>query len=220
MGPLKEMICHVLLIETEQGLVLVDSGLGMADIAEADKRLGMHTLKTIRPRLNPNETALRQLQKLGFTARDVTHIILTHLRYRPIQWSHGPDWEIHKVSVGERWFDLECVKELKGLPPEILVVPLTGHTLGHCGVAIKQPEGWLLHAGDAYFYHGQLDPHKPRCPVGLRWFQTMMQVDGETRLHNLAKLREIAGNHADQVKIFCSHDPVEFSRFAPQNKAV
>ena len=38
------------------------------------------------------------------------------------------------------------------------MVPLPGHTLGHAGVAIDTPDGWLLNAGDAYFYRHEMDP--------------------------------------------------------------
>ncbi len=31
-----------------------------------------------------------------------------------------------------------------------------GHTLGHAGVAIDTPQGWLLHAGDAYLHRDEL----------------------------------------------------------------
>lgn len=89
------------------------------------------------------------------------------------------------------------------------MIPLPGHTLGHCGIAYKIGERWSLHAGDAYFFHGELDKAKPRAPLGIRWFETMMQVDEESRLYHLKKLRTLT----DQVDIFCSHDPADLSRF-------
>jgi glyoxylase-like metal-dependent hydrolase (beta-lactamase superfamily II) len=49
----------------------------------------------------------------------------------------------------------EAVRDLDGLPPEILLVPLAGHTWGHSAVAIDTGDGWLLHAGDAYFFRGE-----------------------------------------------------------------
>jgi glyoxylase-like metal-dependent hydrolase (beta-lactamase superfamily II) len=71
-------ICHVLLIETDEGLVLVDSGYGLADIAAPGARLGA-TRHLMRPALDPQETARRQIERLGFAAADVRHILLTHL---------------------------------------------------------------------------------------------------------------------------------------------
>ena len=35
--------------------------------------------------------------------------------------------------------------------------------------------GWLLLAGDAYFYHDEMDPESPRCTPGMRFYQRMME---------------------------------------------
>ncbi len=73
------MVAHCLLAETEEGLVLIDSGIGTRDIAEPEERLGTGFVKLARPLLDPSETAVRQVQALGFQAKDVRHIVLTHL---------------------------------------------------------------------------------------------------------------------------------------------
>lgn len=73
-----EMVCHCLLIETAAGLVLVDTGIGSQDIRRPEQ-LGRAFLQGTRPRLDHQETALAQIQALGFTPRDVRHIIVTHL---------------------------------------------------------------------------------------------------------------------------------------------
>ncbi|MET0699816.1 MAG: MBL fold metallo-hydrolase [Mycobacterium sp.] len=71
------MVCHVLLIETGAGLVLVDSGFGLPDCDEP-RRLGL-TRHFIRPLLRRDETAVRQVEALGFHRDDVRHIVVTHL---------------------------------------------------------------------------------------------------------------------------------------------
>ncbi|MGW4350494.1 MBL fold metallo-hydrolase [Nocardia sp. NPDC004582] len=76
--PFGTFVCHVLLIETAAGLVLVDSGFGLADIADPAGRLGF-SRKVNRPVLDPAETAVRQIEGLGFAPTDVRHIIATHL---------------------------------------------------------------------------------------------------------------------------------------------
>ena len=49
----------------------------------------------------------------------------------------------------------------------MLLVPLAGHTWGHSGVAIAEDGGgWLLHAGDAYFYRGEVGSEHYECPPG------------------------------------------------------
>ena len=73
-----QLVTHVLAAETEHGLVLVDTGYGTADLADPSERLGplRHFLN---PAYSPAETAIAQIQALGYTADDVGHIVLTHL---------------------------------------------------------------------------------------------------------------------------------------------
>lgn len=69
---------RVLLVEAPDGLVLVDSGIGLRDIADPAARLGpgRHLL---RPSLDPAETAFRRIGALGLDPADVRDIVLTHL---------------------------------------------------------------------------------------------------------------------------------------------
>ncbi|MFC5676815.1 MBL fold metallo-hydrolase [Aeromicrobium endophyticum] len=74
------LVCHVLLCETDDGLVLVDTGLGLDDYADPKGRMGpsRHLLK---PVMDPAASAVLQLQTRGFSATDVTHVVLTHLDF-------------------------------------------------------------------------------------------------------------------------------------------
>jgi glyoxylase-like metal-dependent hydrolase (beta-lactamase superfamily II) len=76
--PTAPLVCHVLLLETDTSLVLVDTGFGLLDIADPKGRLGSYR-HVIRPALDPAETAVRQVEALGFAAGDVRHVALTHL---------------------------------------------------------------------------------------------------------------------------------------------
>ncbi len=73
------LVCHCLLIETPDGLVLVDTGLGRKDVAEPNRRLGWLFANLFGPRLARGETACSQIEALGFGAGDVRHILPTHL---------------------------------------------------------------------------------------------------------------------------------------------
>ena len=42
----------------------------------------------------------------------------------------------------------------------------------------------------------------------------MMEVDRHARLVNQARLRRLSLDHADEVRIFCAHDAVEFELLA------
>ncbi len=242
-----KMVCHVLLIETPRdGLVLVDTGIGRLDV-EAPIRLGRPFLAMMRPLMSLSETAVMQVQQLGFKVEDVRHIIVTHLdldhasglpdfpnakvhvfepefvaamhpdfrsksRYLPVQWAHSPRWIKYPSNVGESWFGFNNAHPIQGLSEDILLVPLIGHTHGHCGVAVRGEEGWMLHCGDAYFFRGQLQ-QPPEMPMGLRLFEQMIQTERKMRIENLARLRALQQSHGHEIKIFCAHDPVEFERF-------
>ncbi len=71
------LVCHVLVIETNGGLVLVDSGFGTNDCARPDG-LGRIRRRLIRPAFDHAETLAAQLPLLGFRSSDVRHIIVTH----------------------------------------------------------------------------------------------------------------------------------------------
>jgi glyoxylase-like metal-dependent hydrolase (beta-lactamase superfamily II) len=75
-----EIVCHVLLCETDGGLVLVDTGLGLADYADPKRRVGP-TRFLLKPVMDASLTALRQVEAMGHSAVDVTHIVLTHLDF-------------------------------------------------------------------------------------------------------------------------------------------
>ena len=242
------LVCHCLLIETDAGLVLVDTGFGMRDVDHPGRRLSPFFRALNNPQLREDETAAAQIRALGFNLGDVRHIIVTHLdfdhaggledfphaavhvtarekevadarqggafvgtrRYRPQQWNEVEEWRLYPFGGGERWFGFDAVRDLDGLPPEILLVPLEGHTWGHAGVAIREDDGWLLHAGDAYFYRGEVGARQYFCTPALRGYQRMMEVDRKARLQNQARLRQVSIDHGDEVRIICAHDPVEF----------
>jgi glyoxylase-like metal-dependent hydrolase (beta-lactamase superfamily II) len=152
------------------------------------------------------EARVHVLQAEADVAED-RHGMIQSRRYRPEQWDEVRNWRFYNPG-GERWFGFDAVRDLDGLPPEILMVPLPGHTVGHAGVAIDTPDGWLLNAGDAYFHRHEMDP-EPHCTPGLAAYQRMMEMDRPTRLHNQERLRELANDGRSDVRIFCSHDPVE-----------
>ncbi|WP_219471298.1 MBL fold metallo-hydrolase [Nonomuraea rhizosphaerae] len=129
-------------------------------------------------------------------------------RYRPSHWAHGPRWVTYDGD-GERWFGVEGVRP-STFSTDFLMVPLGGHTRGHAGVAVRDGERWLLHAGDAYFHHGELAPDEPRSHPLMDIVQLDSQVDEPARLASQARLRDLANTHS--VDVFCAHDPWELRR--------
>lgn len=240
-----ELVVHALLVESRDGLVLVETGMGLDDVRDPWRRLGASFVAATRPGLREEKTAARQIEALGFARSDVRHVVVTHLdvdhagglpdfpdaavhvhrreqeaalspptrgergRYRPPHLAHGPRWALHEEG-GDRWLGFESVK---AVGDDVALVPLFGHTRGHCAVAVRAPEGsgaeWLLHCGDAYFFHGEVE-EPPSCPLGLRLFQRLMAVDDARRRANVARLRELRREHGARVRLFSAHSAVEY----------
>lgn len=237
-GPLP---CRVLLVEAPGGLVLVDTGLGLRDVAEPRDRLGP-LRHVIRPALRPAETAVRRIEAMGLDPGDVRHVVLTHLdvdhiggladvpaatvhvsttaltwairtprfvekrRYRRTQWAHGPRFVEYEFGR-DRWEGFR-VSRLDDVAEGVLLVDLPGHTRGHSGVYVPGHDGHggVLHAGDAFYHRGQVDPGvstPPAIPVRER----LMALEPTAIDLTHARLTALAERRRDSVDVVCSHDP-------------
>lgn len=241
-----KVVCHCLLLETDQGLVLVDTGLGVQDYLHTKARLGNLVSRLGRIENNLELTALAQIQNLGFSSKDVKHILISHLdfdhaggisdfphatvhilsseynatqnffslknkaRYKTQQFRQHRYWKFIEPDQGEAWFNLHQVQGFHIFQDEILMIPLLGHSQGHCGVAIKQNDGWLFFCGDAYFSHLQLNPtNRLRTLDKLERF---FAEDNQRRIDNLHKIQQLAQNEKN-IEIICAHDPIELARY-------
>lgn len=74
-----KMVCHCLVLEVDDGLVLVDSGMGVGDLIDPRAALGALFTTVTRPRRDVADSAVRQIERFGFRAADVRHIVVTHL---------------------------------------------------------------------------------------------------------------------------------------------
>ncbi len=203
-----------ILVETTQGLVLIDTGPGRADYLRPPGILRVFQVITRVP-MDADEAAFRQVDRLGFNPDEVRHIVLTHMHFdhcgglgdfpeatvhvhqreleafmgRPEQFSdlayvrrhvaHRPHFALY-ADRGESWYGLPAI----ALPfePEMWLVPLPGHTRGHCGVAIRTGAGWHFHVADA-------------GPVALEDYSPAWLVNF------------VLGPHADRLRAFAAAHP-------------
>ncbi|MBI1321900.1 MBL fold metallo-hydrolase [bacterium] len=227
------VVCHCLLIQDHSVLALVDTGIGLNDIRNPVERLGQSLIEQAGFRFREHDTAVKRTESLGLNPADVKHIILTHCdpdhvggladfpnaevhlseeelnhsksgnpRYVMTMFEHGPKWRTHAPS-SRTWFGLEARPISLNFESEILLIPLFGHTLGHCGVAVRKPDGgWLLHVGDAYYLRAELtEEHHP-----VSAFAAMRADDDTRRLRSLKELRRLHYEHSDEIELFGYHD--------------
>ncbi len=99
-GPTATLICHCLLVETDQGLVLVDTGFGVRDVTRPYQRISPLFIHLNRIQFDRRATALHQVEALGFSRRDVRHIVLTHLDFDHAGGLEDfPDATVHVMGV-------------------------------------------------------------------------------------------------------------------------
>jgi len=233
-------IIYCLLVETNDGLLLVDTGIGAKDYTTPTWFMHLFT-QLVRMPCDVAETAANQVIRLGYQVADVRHIVMTHLHldhasglsdfpdakvhisrpeyevamgrwvlmprgYIADHWSHGPDWIIHEGEP-ETWFGFDSFRVQEGLRPEVLMIPLPGHTSGHCGVAIKTPNAWWLHCGDAVSrFYPSADPY---CLSDGSPNWLVRQLIGE----HVPRLRALIREHGDEVKIIGAHDSHSLARY-------
>ena len=228
--------CHCLLLEDRAGLALIDTGIGLEDVERPLERIGQPLIDLAGFQFHAGDTAIRQIERRGLRPADVAEIILTHAdpdhtggladfphatvhisaeeharletghwRYLPQHFAHQPHWRTYAASP-ERWFGLEARRVALSLRADVLLIPLFGHTLGHCGVAVRQDDRWVLHVGDAYYLRIELttDEHPVSALAAQR------ADDDALRRRSLAELRRMARDHSAEIEMFGYHDFAEF----------
>jgi glyoxylase-like metal-dependent hydrolase (beta-lactamase superfamily II) len=73
-----QAIVYCLLLESSEGLILVDTGFGTKDYSTPSPRMRFFCYFAGVPG-DQEETALYQITEMGFQKEDVRHIVLTHL---------------------------------------------------------------------------------------------------------------------------------------------
>lgn len=229
-------ICHCLIIEDNEGLALIDSGLGLIEMQKPLERFGEGLLNGWGFTIDERLSAIVQLKDLGVKPSDIKHILLTHA---DVDHAGGlrdfPDAQVHLLNeeldnimnknprylynqfehqpkwktykpADDQWFGLEAREVEIGFSVPVYFIPLKGHTFGHAGVAIPQGDKWVLHAGDTYYRYDEVVNKDSRVNVTA----THSADDNAARLASLDHLRRLKDEHSSDIEFFSTHDILEF----------
>ncbi len=243
--PRVDSVTYCLLIETVDGLLLVDTGFGVQDYVRPSPMMRGFMLWMGVPR-RMEETAVRQIEALGYSAGDVKHIVVTHLHldhagglrdfpdakvhvyrteyearehprglierfYDPRHWSHGPDWVVYDEPDGD-WYGFESICVAEDYPVDVRLIPLPGHTRGHCGVAVATDDGWLLQCGDAAScQHPATDVHGSERGSYVMAFVPAWLTRRMVGPH-VPRLRALVREHGAEIEAISGHDVYSLRR--------
>jgi len=104
--------------------------------------------------------------------------------------AHDPRFIFYQDG-NDSWFDFPAIP--LHVAPEMYLIPLNGHTRGHCGIAFRTDSGWWFHLGDAaplqfehlfpaWFERLVLGDHIPRLLAFRNRHPDMQITTGHMRL--------------------------------------
>ncbi|MFF9499671.1 MBL fold metallo-hydrolase [Streptomyces sp. NPDC014656] len=231
-------VCRCLLIELEDRLVAVDTGIGLGDIESPGLRLGEDWVARVGPVLDPGETLVARVVSLGLDPRDVSDVVLTHHHRDHVGGLADLPWaRVHATSAcrsaveagdggvvpaqwahGVRWAPAPVPAArwrghaswaLDGLPASVRLVALAGHSPGHAGVLVED-----AFRGRELLHVGDAVHHRAQltrtAPPAVEAFAASAQHDETARLRTQRLLAELADEGS--VRLVSSHDPVPLDR--------
>ncbi len=95
--------------------------------------------------------------KVHVSVEEKANLASGNPRYSLSQVAHEPRWVAYGESSEVDWYGIGSRPVNISPKIDIRLLPLFGHTLGHCGVAIANEGRWLVHTGDAYYLRAELE---------------------------------------------------------------
>ncbi|CAM3429799.1 MBL fold metallo-hydrolase [Elizabethkingia occulta] len=241
-SPFNDNVCgHCLLIQEDNKLILIDTGIGLLDTQQPVERIGQQLIDMVGYRFSEDLTAILQIKNLGFAPQQVTDCIISHMdndhiggvadfpqatvhvgaeefdsfnsgnpRYIKLPMAHLPTIKTYAKTTDE-WYGFEARKIETDTEAEIYLIPLFGHTEGHCGIAIKANNQWIFYVADAYYLKAEL--YDSSHPVNE--LARISAEDNDLRIENINKIRKLTDEYPE-IEVFGYHDIEEFRRYNPE----
>lgn len=228
--------CHCLLVEDPSGLVLIDAGIGLCDVAEPARRIGAERVEQFGFQFDEALTAVRQLKARGHAPDAVRHIVLTHLDADhvggladfPTARVHVSERELAALRAGSARYAVAQFAHGPRWDPHGPggVVPWFGLDsyplpLGLAAEVrlVSLPGHTHGHCGVAVSrdgawtlhvgdaYYLRVELERDDHPVSA--LSAAAAEDDARRRTTLRTLRRLQQEHGDRVEMFCYHDPTE-----------
>lgn len=212
-GELESAPIGVFAVDTGEGVVLVDSGANEEVVWDPDECPRFY-VPFRQPVIRESDAILPRLAEAGYTAADVTHVVITHMHsdhsggirrfpgariviQRPeLEYARtaGPergmlrtDWELPTTQ----W---DVVEGDVQVAPGVLAFATYGHTPGHQSVIVRLEHSDVIVPGDAGATVRNFDEMIP--PGGA--------TDLETAVVSMERINEV--RHRTNALLFPGHD--------------
>ncbi|MHC1561042.1 N-acyl homoserine lactonase family protein [Actinomycetospora sp. C-140] len=218
-----ELVVPSFLVEHDDGLVLIDTGLAPEAADDPVATYGAELGEKVR--MAPAQRLDRQLAGIGVDPGDVTHVVVSHVHFdhtgglRHVPHARfvlgagdrgavdGSDADVAALARAE---DLDPVRDADWTFPDgdldlfgdgaVTVLAMRGHTPGNTSVLVRSDGGPLLLSCDTAHLHEAL--HRP-APMAA----DTVRADALASLHRLIGL---AATH--DAPVWVTHDPQDWAR--------
>lgn len=206
-GKILRVPVYSVLLETEKGYVLIDTGLNPDGLGDPEKTWG-ERVKTIPPIMYPEDDIRRGLERINVNTNEVKYVINTHLHWdhtggnrffknavffvqkSEYRFAMYPDHHL-RLSYMKNHFDVDVNYQLiEGdyeLLPGVMIIHTPGHTPGHQSILITLNDSRkFIVGGDAVYTWENFD-HV--IPPGNCW----SSYESILSLHRIITIQRLTG---------------------------
>jgi N-acyl homoserine lactone hydrolase len=217
MGIKVQVPCYSALVRTDDGDILIDTGLNPQGLTEPDKAWGPRA-KLIKPSITAEDDVRNRLAQLGIRPQDLRCVVITHLHWDhtgalrfftdvPIlvqkaeyRFAFYPDRYLSSPYMRNHFdhpLHYELIEGDQEIVPGVAMVLAAGHTPGQAAVIVNLAEtGTVILASDAVYVRENIDQG---VPPGNCW----SPPHAIESIHRLALWEKMAGG-----LLIPGHDPV------------